>query len=57
MSFDRLSAELRSTTGCLVIGYRDPETGVEQVNPPGGALVTPDMELLYLSPEPRLKTP
>jgi Trk K+ transport system NAD-binding subunit len=56
-SFDRLSAQIRSTTGCLVIGYRDPETGKEQVNPPGDALVTPEMELLYLSSEPRLKTP
>lgn len=57
MSFDQLSAELRSSTGCLVIGYRDPQSGEEQVNPPGDALVTPDMELLYLSPEPRLKGP
>lgn len=55
LQFDALSRELRSTTGCLVIGYRDPETGEEQVNPRGDALVRPDMELLYLSPEPRLK--
>ena len=56
MSFDRLSQEIRASSGCLVIGYRDPETGREEVNPPGGARVEPDMEVLYLSPEPRLET-
>jgi voltage-gated potassium channel len=54
LSFDELSRELRSSTGCLVIGYRDPETGEEQVNPRGDAVVQPDMEVLYLSSEPRL---
>jgi len=54
LTFDALSRDLRSSTGCLVIGYRDPETGEEQVNPRGDALVRPDMEVLYLSPEPRL---
>lgn len=57
LTFDQLSRELRSRTGCLVIGYRDPDTGEEQVNPSGDALVQPDMEVLYLSPEPRLKSP
>jgi len=54
LSFDELSRELRSSTGCLVIGYRDPETGEEQVNPRGDVVVQPDMEVLYLSSEPRL---
>ena len=57
LTFDQLSRELRASTGCMVIGYRDPDTGEEQVNPPADAVVTPDMELLYLSPEPRLQGP
>ena len=56
VSFDRLSQQLRSSTGCLVIGYRDPDTGEEQVNPQGDALVRPDMEILYLSAKPRFKS-
>ena len=55
--FDELSREIRTSTGCLVIGYRDPDTGEEQVNPPGDVLVRPDMEVLYLSAEPRLRSP
>jgi voltage-gated potassium channel len=57
LTFDALSQRLRAATGCLVIGYRDPETGTEQVNPPGDVLITPNVDLLYLSPEPRLKSP
>lgn len=57
LTFDELSRELRLSTGCLVIGYRDPDTGEEQVNPQGGMVVRPDMEVLYLSSEPRLNSP
>lgn len=57
LTFDALSHRLRAATGCLVIGYREPDTGKEQVNPPGDALVSPDVDVLYLSPEPRLKSP
>ena len=57
MSFDRLSRELRASTGCLVIGFRDPESGSEKVNPPADAVVGPDMEVLYLSPDPKLECP
>ena len=57
LTFEKLSQHLRAATGCLVIGYRDPETGKEQVNPRGDAVVTPDMEVLYLSSEPSLKGP
>jgi voltage-gated potassium channel len=53
-TFDQLSREVRASTGCLVIGFRDPETGEEHVNPPSDELVMPGVELLYLSPEPRL---
>ncbi len=56
LRFDDLSRKLRSSIGCLVIGYRDPETGAEQVNPRGDAMVHPDMEVLYLCPEPRLRS-
>lgn len=56
-TFDELSRELRASNGCLLIGYRDPATGKERVNPDGGALIGRDMEVLYLSPEPRLKGP
>jgi len=57
LTFEKLSQHLRAATGCLVIGYRDPETGKEQVNPQGDAVVTPGMEVLSLSSEPRLKGP
>jgi voltage-gated potassium channel len=53
-TFDQLSRQLRAATGCLVIGFRDPETGEEQVNPGSDELVMPGVELLYLAPEPRL---
>ena len=53
-TFDRLSQRVRASTGALVIGFRDPETGEEQVNPGGDELVMPGVELLYLAPEPRL---
>ena len=56
-TFDELSAEIRATSGCLVIGVRDPVSGQEQVNPKGDVLVQPNMEVLYLSPDPRLKSP
>ena len=56
MTFDRLSHELRAARGCLVIGYRDPDTGEEQVNPRADAIVQPDMEILYLSPDPCLES-
>jgi voltage-gated potassium channel len=57
MSFERLSRELRSSIGCLVIGYRDPTSGSERINPPGDAVVEPHMEVLYLSSEPKLECP
>ena len=53
-TFDEVSQRIRSSTGCLVIGVRDPGTGKEHVNPGGSQLVMPGMELLYLSSEPRL---
>jgi voltage-gated potassium channel len=53
-TFDQLSAQVRATTGCMVIGVRDPATGRELVNPPRDELIGPGMELLYLSSEPRL---
>lgn len=56
IAFDELSRRLRSARNCMVIGFRDPESGEERVNPPGDALVLPDMELLYLSREPQLRT-
>lgn len=56
-TFDELSAEIRATSGCLVIGFRDPVSGKEQVNPKGNVLVEPNMEVLYLSPDPMLESP
>ncbi|MBW1907272.1 MAG: NAD-binding protein [Deltaproteobacteria bacterium] len=56
-SFDELSRKIRGATGCLVIGVRDPTTGQERVNPQRNELVAPDMEVLYLATEPRLKRP
>jgi voltage-gated potassium channel Kch len=56
-TFDQLSREVRASTGCLVIGFRNPETGEERVNPASDALVMPGVELLYLSSEPRLASP
>jgi Trk K+ transport system NAD-binding subunit len=56
-TFDQVSREIRASTGCLVIGIRDPKTGKEQVNPGADEPVIPGMELLYLSAEPRLESP
>ena len=53
-TFDNMSEQIRASTGCLVIGVRNPETGEERVNPSGDELVKPGMEILYLSSEPRL---
>ena len=53
-TFDQLSRDVRASTGALVIGFRDPETGVEQINPPSDRLVGADVELLYLAPKPCL---
>ena len=55
--FDQLSQQVRASTGALVIGFRDPETGKEQVNPAGDALVGAGVELLYLAPGPCLVHP
>jgi hypothetical protein len=57
LTFDNMSEQIRASTGCLVIGFRNPETGEEQVNPSGDQLVRPGMEILYLSSEPRLASP
>lgn len=57
VTFDSLSRQIRASTGCLVIGLRDPKTGVDQVNPGGEELVTQNLELLYLSPSPTLESP
>ena len=53
-TFDQLSRDVRASTGCLVIGFRDPDTGEEQVNPQSDELVMPGVELLYLAAAPRL---
>ena len=55
-TFDEVSRQIHASTGCLVIGVRDPETGTEQVNPGGDVMVMPGMEILYLSSEPRLES-
>lgn len=55
--FDQVGRSIRESTGCMVIGIRDPESGQEQVNPRGDVMIMPGMELLYLAPEPRLKSP
>jgi voltage-gated potassium channel len=57
MSFERLSRELRSINGCLVIGVKDPESGAESINPASDTVVEPNMEVLYLSAEPELECP
>ena len=55
-TFDEVSRQIHASTGCLVIGVRDPETGTERVNPGGDVMVMPGMEILYLSSEPRLES-
>jgi Trk K+ transport system NAD-binding subunit len=55
-TFDEVSREIHASTGCLVIGVRDPDTGTEQVNPGGELMVTEGMEIIYLSSEPRLES-
>jgi len=56
-TFDQLSQQIRTSTGSLVIGVRDPATGEDQVNPVRDQLVMPGMELLYLASEPTLESP
>jgi len=56
-TFDQLSQQIHASSGCLVIGVRDPETGEEQVNPPRDELITSGMELLYLASQPCLESP
>ena len=53
-TFEKVSEQIHTSTGCLVIGVRNPETGKEQINPGADELVMPGMEILYLSSEPRL---
>jgi Trk K+ transport system NAD-binding subunit len=55
-TFDQVSREVRATTGCLVIGVRDPDSGKEEINPGGDLEVVQGMELLYLSSKPRLES-
>ncbi len=57
LRFGDISERIRSETGCMVIGIRDPDTGEERVNPGADQLVTSDVELLYLAPKPCLRSP
>lgn len=54
-SFDQVSRHIRDTTGCLVIGVRDPGSGAERINPKASSTVAADMEILYLAAKPRLE--
>lgn len=54
-TFDQVSRHVRTTTGCLVIGVRNPDSGKEEINPGGELMVGPGMELVYLSSKPRLE--
>jgi len=56
-TFDQVSEHIRASTGCLVIGVRDPDTGAETINPHAAALVKPGTEVLYLSREPWSESP
>lgn len=55
-TFDELSQRVRAATGCMVIGFRDSATDTEEINPDPNIIVTPEMELLYLAPEARLRS-
>ncbi|MGB5812781.1 MAG: ion transporter [Polyangiales bacterium] len=56
-SFTTVSEQIRDATGCMVIGIRDPVTGTENINPPSDSEVRPDMQLVYLSNDPKLDPP
>lgn len=55
VGFDQLSRQIRATTGCMVIGLRDPKTGQERVNPGSDTIVTAGMQVLYLGSAPHLE--
>lgn len=55
VGFYQLSRQIRATTGCMVIGLRDPKTGQEQVNPGSDTIVTAGMQVLYLGSAPQLE--
>jgi len=49
--FSEVSIALKKATGALLLGYRDPVTGIERVNPPTGTTVPKGAELVYLASE------
>jgi voltage-gated potassium channel len=52
--FSELAQHVKSSTGALVLGIRDPETGDDQINPPDDLIIAADTPLLYLAKEPVL---
>ena len=52
--FGRIREDVRDKHGALLIGYRDPITGDDNINPPNDAILPSDSRLIYLAPEPVL---
>jgi len=55
IAFDELSAMLKTRTGALLIGIRDPESGHEHLNPASDFPMETGTLLVYLAKEPVLE--
>ena len=53
-SFGELAVHIKASTGALLVGVRDLESGTEQLNPPSNLSVGDNVHLVYLASEPVL---
>lgn len=51
-SFGAVRQALRGRYGVLILGFRDPETQMETINPSDEALVLPHHQLIYIAEKP-----
>ena len=54
MAFASAAGEIKHRTGALVIGYRDPDTGADVLNPASDFQIEPSTRVIYLAPSPVL---
>ena len=54
LSFGALCAQVRHSTAAIVIGFRDPKTGEQNINPKDDTDVPIDAEVVYLAQGPLL---
>ena len=49
--FGQLREKIRAENSALIIGYRDPETGADTINPDNDAPLPDNAPLIYLAPK------